>query len=174
MRGVRVPVGLRRASELRATGFFVATAVLLVVFVPLIPHQAKSGYLRYTAVNGTVRMNWFFQRPRIQPARNASAYGLSSRPFTSRAGATFSVLGGVRPTGAPGGRVCLILAAATARSSTPAQTAHTCMPLKAGWSRFPAVTLRTAAPSNVYAEIAARGNDGGFEARPLNISRVAG
>jgi len=34
------------------------------------------------------------------------------------------------------------------------------------------VTLLTAAPSRVYAEITARGNDGGFETRALRVTRV--
>jgi len=164
--------------DVRATGLFVATAVVVAVLVPRIPHLNHTGYLHYTAVNGTVGMNWFFQRPHVRPDPGASTYGFSTRqPVAARAGATLGIFTRARPTGAPGGRVCVSLlafpAASSARddqSSAPAQTAHECASLTAGWNLVPRVTLLTAAPSRVYAEITARGNTGGFETGALTIT----
>jgi hypothetical protein len=171
MREVRVPVGLPGARGLLSTGLFVATVVAVAVLVPRLPHQTKTPYVPYTAVNGTVGMNWFFQHPIAKPATSASTYGIESPPIAAGADAILSVKDSVRPSGAPGGSVCLILLAVTGESTTPAQTAQKCAALRAGWSQLPAVTLRTAAPSLVYAEITARGNDGGFEARLLAVTR---
>jgi hypothetical protein len=170
---VRVPKFVRGAGELGATGLFVVSVAAVAALVAFVPHTARVTPLPYTAVNGTVAMNWFFHHPSVRPAPSASTYGLLAPPLPARAGATFSVTDTIRPSRAPGGRVCLVLLAITARSSTPAQTAQRCAPLAAGWGRFPTVTLRTAAPSRVYAEITARGNDGGFEARQLLATRVA-
>lgn len=186
MRDVRVSAGTRRSNEARATGVFVATLVVVAVLVPLIPHLNHTGYLHYTAVNGTVGMNWFFQRPHVRPNPGASMYGISTRaPIAASAGASLRIMARARPTGAPGGRVCVSLLAfppessAQAQSSAPApapaptQTAHECAPLTAGWKRLPTVTLRTTAPSLVYAEITADGNAGGLETGPLNVTHVA-
>jgi hypothetical protein len=166
---LRVPLFLRR-GEPRATGLFVVTAAAVVALVALVPHAARVPGVPYRAVNGTVGMNWFFQHPSVRPAPDASTYGISTPPLAARAGRTFNVTDTVRPTGSPGGQVCLILLAVAADSSAPAQTAHACAPLAAGWSRLPKLTFVTAAPSHVYAEIIARGNAGGFEARALTIS----
>ena len=164
--------GLGRAGELRATGVFVVSAAAVAALVAFVPHTARTTPVPYTAVNGTVGMNWIVQYPSARPAPRASTYGLSTSPVAARAGATYTVTDAVRPAGAPGGSACLTLLAAGPRSSVPAQRAQECVPLAARWSRFPTVTLRTAAPSRVYAEITARGNAGGFEARQLNVTAV--
>jgi hypothetical protein len=158
-----------RRGELRTTGLFVVTAVACAALLAFVPHRARTTPIPYAAVNGTVGMNWIVQYPNARPAPGASTYGLSTPPRAASGGATFSVTDTVRPTGAPGGTVCLSLVAVNAQSSAPAQRANTCIPLAPGWSRFPAVTLLTAAPSRVYAEITARGNADGFEARALNV-----
>jgi hypothetical protein len=159
-----------RRGELPATGLFVLTAVAVAVLVGFVPHTTRKPAIPYSAVNGTVGMDWFFLHPNARPARGASTYGLSSPPVAASAGATYSVTDSVRSTRAPGGTVCLALRAVTADPSTPPQTAHACAPLTAGWSRLPTVTLVPSAPSRVYAQITALGNDGGFEARALNVS----
>ena len=169
----RVPLTLRRAGEPRSTVLFVVSVAALAVLLALVPHAVRTTPIQYRADNGTLSMNWFFQRPSVRPVRNAGEYGISTLPVAARAGAVFSVSGSVRPIGAPGGRVCLALVATNASSSTPAQTTHECAPLAAGSTRFPELTLSTAAPRRVYAEITARGNDGGFEARRLIVARVA-
>jgi hypothetical protein len=158
-----------RRAETRTTGLFVLSAAAVAVLVGFVPHTTRKPANPYAAVNGTVGMNWFFLHPSARPAPGASTYGLSTPPFAARSGATFSVTDTVRPTGAPGGTVCLSLLAATVQSSAPAQSAHECVPLAAGWNRLPVVKLLTAAPSRVYAEITARGNADGFEARALNV-----
>lgn len=168
----RAPVVRRRAGEPRSTVLFVASVAALAVLLALVPHTVRTTPLQYRADNGTLSMNWFFQRPSVRPVRNADTYGISTQPVAARAGATFRVAAGVRPTGAPGGRVCIALVATNVSSSSPAQRVHECAPLAAGWTRFPPLTLRTAAPSRVYAEITARGNDGGFEARPPADGRI--
>jgi hypothetical protein len=173
MRKVPAPLALPRASEWRAAVLFVATVALFAVFAPLIPHRAHTPTVQYTAVNGTVGMNWFFEHPLAKPGPNASTYGLSTHAVDAPAGATFRAAGIARPTGAPGGSICLVLAASIPPSTTPAHTAHECVPLTARWNRLKALKLRTTAPSLVYAEIIARGNGGGFEAHPLVVTRAA-
>src|SRR5262249_8725146 len=143
MFGRRAPLPLGGASELRATGLFVVAAVVCAALLAFVPHRARTTPVLYTPVNGTVGMNWIVQYPSARPAPGASTYGLATRPVAAGGGATFSVTDTVRPTGAPGGTVCLSLVAATVPASTRAQTAQACVPLKAGWSRFPVVTLVT-------------------------------
>lgn len=159
-----------RRGEFRTTGLFVVSAVACAALLAFVPHRSRTTPTPYAPVNGTVGMNWIVQYPSARPAPGASTYGLRTPSLAAKGGASFSVTDGVRPSGAPGGTVCLSLLAVTDQSSAPAQTARKCVPLAAGWSRFPTVTLLTAAPSSVYAEITARGNDGGFEARMLSVS----
>jgi len=173
MAELRVPLVLRRAGEPRATGLFVVSVAAVVALVAFVPHGVRTPSLPYRADNGTLSMNWFFNHPSVRPSGNAGTYGMWTQPVAAPAGAAFTVTDAVRPTGAPGGRVCLALVATIAPSSAPAQTAHECAPLAAGWNRLTAPPLRTAAPSRVYAEITASGNGGGFEARPLVVARVA-
>jgi hypothetical protein len=170
----RVSVARPSAGELRGTALFVVVAVAVAALVAFVPHTARIPPLPYRADNGTLSMNWFFVRPSIRPAAGATAYGISTFPVAARAGSAFSVTGSARPTSGSGGSVCLRLVRTIPPSPTPVQTSHVCAPLAAGWTKFNTVTLRTAAPGRVYAEISAYGNDGGFETRAIKITRGAG
>lgn len=171
----RLSLALRRAGEPRATGIFVVTAAAVAALVAFVPHTPRTPHNPNAVVgmNAMLSTNFAMLRTYVRPQRAPGSYGIMGHRLTLGAGGGVLASSWVRPTGAPGGRACLALVAVTGGSSVPAQSEHECVPLVAGWSRFPAVRLRAAASGYVYPEITAYGNDGGFEARPLKVARVA-
>jgi len=167
MKPVRISASAR---GFRGTAVFLCAAAVVAVLVAFVPHSARVPVPLYRALNGTLKMNWFFSRAYAAPLSTARAYGIATRPVDAAAGEFFTTSVYVRPTGAPGGRACLAIVAAVDRASmAPVQANRECRRLSAGWNKLLPLTLGSDKPEFVYAQLLVRGNAGGFEARPLVV-----
>jgi hypothetical protein len=163
------PPFVERTKDVRATVVFVSTAAAVALFVAFVPHHARSTSSPYAAVNGRIGINAFYNRASVAPLSKADPYGIATLPLKSAAGRVFTTSAYVRPTGPPGGQVCLALLSGVAGSAAPVQTKRECRPLAAGWNQLAPLELRTDASGLVYAQVLVSGADGGFEARPLAV-----
>lgn len=165
---------LSRAGEPLFRSFFVASAAVVAALVVFVPQTAWIPYSPFTVVgvNANVSMNWVIHHTNARPKQAASPFGIKTDEIAAGAGADYGTSGWIEPTGTPGGSACLALVAVVAGSSTRGRMVHECVPLAAGWNRLSALRLRTAAPSQVFAQITVRRNAGGFEARPLTVSQI--
>ena len=159
-----------RRGEAAATGLFATSALVVALLLAFLPHTARPAPTLYTPERSRLDTNWAFQRVHVHPVGGAATYGLWLAGGHRAGGRTFTARAFVRPAGRPGGRICLSLEA-TAATVAASTEAHECHTLVAGWHPAGPVRLRTRAASRIVARLEVSGTPGGFEARPLKISR---